>query len=72
MKIITWYHITTIGIGIMCIGGVFAGKMLELAANTTDIVGVGLFFFLSTFTISIGLSVSRGGWDARNYQTQGR
>lgn len=67
MKIITWYHITTIGIGLICIGGVFAGKMFELATNTTDIAGVGVFFLLSVFTLSIGLAVSRGGWDARNY-----
>ena len=65
MKIITWYHITTIGIGIIGIGGVFAGKMLELAITTDNFIGVGFFFFLAVFTMSIGLAIANGGLDER-------
>ena len=65
MKIITWYHITTIGIGIIGIGGVFAGKMLELATTTDNFIGMGFFFFLAVFTMSIGLAIANGGLDAR-------
>ena len=53
MKIITWYHITTIGIGIIGIGGVFAGKMLELATTTDNFIGVGFFLFLCCFAYKI-------------------
>lgn len=65
MKIITWYHITTIGIGIIGIGGVFAGKMLELATTTNNFIGVVFLFFLSVFTMSIGLAISNLGLDAK-------
>ena len=65
MKIITWYHITTIGIGIIGIGGVFAGKMLELVTTTNNFIGVVFLFFLSVCTMSIGLSISNLGLDAK-------
>lgn len=64
MKLITWYHIVTVGLGLIIIGGMFASEMLEYAM-LENLPKTIVFFISSCVVISLGLAFVQAGYDSR-------